>query len=72
MAKPSKAFSTRLSEAKQWRSGVERDIKDALRFCSPGRERDFDKKGADKTEPIPEIFTSYAEEYFFYIDWEIL
>lgn len=59
--KPSKDFKTRYDAAKQWRNGVERDIKDALKFCAPGREHDFSTRQS-KHIPVTEIFTSLAEE----------
>lgn len=62
MKKPSKDFSTRYSAAKRWRSMVEPDIKDVLRFCSPGREADFNNNSSPSKDPLPEIFTSMAEE----------
>jgi hypothetical protein len=59
--KPSKDFKSRYDAAKQWRNGVERDIKDALKYCAPGREHDFDTPQS-KHIPATEIFTSLAEE----------
>lgn len=60
--KPSKDFSTRLSAAKKWRRNAEPDIKEALRFCSPGEEHDF--TGLDPQSELPdnENFTSLPEE----------
>lgn len=58
---PSKDFSYRFDAAKRWRDQAERDIKTALKFCAPGRELDFSDRPQD-SDPIPEIFTSFAEE----------
>ena len=58
--KPSKDFSARYDAAKRWRNGVERDIKDALRFCANGREKDFTTKS--KTTAPSDIYMTIAEE----------
>lgn len=59
--KPSKDFSTRYADAKEWRDGVKSEIKSVLTFCANGRENDFDT--ITKTQNPTEIFSTYAEEY---------
>jgi hypothetical protein len=61
MNTPSKEFSTRLATAKQWRLAVEQEIKDALMFCAPGRERDFTRNGHATKEPVTENYSSIGE-----------
>lgn len=60
--KPSKAFSTRLSAARQWRRDVEPDIKEVLRFCAPDRVNDFDQAPHRKNKAETDTHISIGEE----------
>lgn len=57
----SKDFKARYEAAKKWRNDAEKDIKDALMFCSNGRENDFTSQTPDLDGE--DIFSTYAEEY---------
>lgn len=60
MTKPSKDFSTRYTAAKKWRDAAKPFIQEVYRYCRPGREHDFDRKG--ETEYDTEVFISIGEE----------
>jgi head-to-tail connecting protein len=60
--KPSKDFSTRYTAANKWRDGIERDLKDVLRFCANGREKDFEPQGRGEEQDPSDIYISFAEE----------
>jgi hypothetical protein len=63
MKKTTKEFSERYSAAKRWRDGVRPLIEDVMRFCSPGREKDFTTNHLNnKTEDETTVFTSLGEE----------
>lgn len=59
--KPGKDFSTRLSAAKRWRDSARPFIEEALKFCCPGREHDFSRRGST-TEHDTDVFISLGEE----------
>jgi len=60
---PTKGFQTRFSAAKAFRNEVEPFIKDALRFCCPGREHDFRSSGKSvPTEHDTDVFISIGED----------
>lgn len=61
MTKPSKDFSTRYSAAKRWRDAARPFIEEVLKFCCPGREHDFSRKGG-MTEYDTDVFISLGEE----------
>lgn len=60
--KPSKAFSTRLKSAEQWRTKAEPSIKEIYSFIAPGREKEFDRKPDTMYDDEPETFTSLPED----------
>jgi hypothetical protein len=60
--KPSKDFSTRYSTAKRWRTDVESDIKEVLRFCAPDRVDDFDRAPHHKNKTETDTHISIGEE----------
>jgi hypothetical protein len=60
--KPSKDFSARYSAAKRWRTDVEPDIKEVLRFCAPDRVDDFDRSPHQKIRTQAETHISLGEE----------
>ena len=55
-------FTSRLKTAKSWRSAAEPFIKEALKFCCPGREGDFDRQANEIYESESEVFISIAED----------
>jgi hypothetical protein len=57
---PSKDFSTRYLNAKQWREGIRPLIQGAFRFCAPGREYDF--VDIPKAVRESDVFSSIGEE----------
>jgi hypothetical protein len=59
--KPSKDFSTRFAEAKQWRDEIRPDIEDVYRFCAPGRVNDFNDTRRKSREETT-VFHSLGEE----------
>lgn len=61
--KPSKDFQVRYDSAKRWREREEKNLRDTLRFCAPGRELDLLSDRHEQELPIPDIFISYAEEF---------
>jgi hypothetical protein len=60
--KPCKEFTSRLKTAKSWRSAAEPFIKEALKYCCPGREGDFNYHAGDIHEGESEVFISIAED----------
>jgi hypothetical protein len=60
--KPSKDFSARYSAAKRWRTDVEPDIKEVLRFCAPDRVDDFDRSPHQKNKTQTDTHMSIGEE----------
>ncbi|WP_010137593.1 portal protein [Oceanicola sp. S124] len=61
MKKPSKDFSTRYAAAKRWRDSARPYIEEIFRFCAPGREGDFSRRGST-TLTEAETFHSLPEE----------
>lgn len=59
--KPSSEFSSRYTAAKKLRREMEPYLKEALSFCAPGREKDFDARTTRQVED-PENFHSLGEE----------
>ena len=62
MNKPSKDFSTRYSAAKQWRDAERPYIEEVLKFCCPGREKDFTTAATSKNQNDTETYLSLPEE----------
>lgn len=59
--KPSKEFSTRYADAKQWRDGIRPQIEDVYRFCAPNRVNEFSLPRGKKPEET-EVYHSLGEE----------
>lgn len=61
--KPSKDFSTRYKTACDWHEGAKPIIRDVLKFCAPGREKDMDSDYQSRYDiPEAETFHSIGEE----------
>jgi hypothetical protein len=59
---PGKEFSSRLKTGKSWRNVAEPFIKEALKYCCPGREGDFARLNGEPYEAESEVFISIAED----------
>lgn len=60
--KPSKDFSYRLAAARRWRSEMEPDLKEVLRFTAPDRARDFDRTPNQRSKQEVDTHISIGEE----------
>lgn len=59
---PGEEYASRLKAAKAWRNAAEPFIKEALKYCCPGREQDFVRSNGDVFESESEVFISIAED----------
>jgi hypothetical protein len=60
--KPSKAFSSRLAAARQFRREMEPVLKEVAAFCEPGLELNFTPTSRPPKDVETEVFTGLAED----------